>query len=138
MPHQELDCKQRARCCHRARPFAECSDQQLEAADTMEEEGFKIPDVPRPGAGDQDIADWAEEVRLLMTIVTMILMLVMQVRPSMRKLRQGMDSLLKTSRMMCSVFRLEQSPEAVKLTAEVGIIVRIRIGKTTFIQTLSR
>ena len=103
----------------------------------MEEEGFKIPDVPRPGAGDQDIADWAEEVRLLMTMM-MILMLVMQVRPSMRKLRQGMDSLLKTSRMMCSVFRLEQSPEAVKLTAEVGIIVRIRIGKTTFIQTLSR
>ena len=140
MPHQELDCKQRARCCHRARPFAECSDQQLEAADTCEEEGFKIPDVPRPGAGDQDIADWAEEVRLLITIVTMVLMLmlVMQVRPSMRKLRQGMDSLLKTSRMMCSVFRLEQSPEAVKLTAEVGIIVRIRSGKTKFIQTLSR
>ena len=139
MPHQELDCKQRARCCHRARPFASCSDQQLEAADTCEEEGFKIPDVPRPGAGEQDIADWAEEGRLLITMMMMmILMLVMQVRPSMRKLRQGMDSLLKTSRMMCSVFRLEQSPEAVKLTAEVGIIVRIRIGKTTFIQTLSR
>ena len=46
--------------------------------------------------------DWAEEVR-----------------PSMRKLRQGMDSLLKTTRMMCSVFRLQQSPEAVRLTASV-------------------
>ena len=102
MPHQELDCKQRARCCHRARPFASCSDQQLEAADTMEEEGFKIPDVPRPGAGEQDIADWAEEVR-----------------PSMRKLRQGMDSLLKSSRLMCSVLRLQQLQDAVKLTAEV-------------------
>ena len=31
-----------------------------------------------------------------------------QVRPSMRKLRQGMDSLLKTSRLMCSVLRLQQ------------------------------
>ena len=26
----------------------------------------------------------------------------------MRKLRQGMDSLLKTSRLMCSVLRLQQ------------------------------
>ena len=128
---QELDCKQRARCCHRARPFASCeSSQQLEAADTCEEEGFKIPDVPRPGAGDQDIADWAEEVRLVMIVMMMmILMLVLQVRPSMRKLRQGMDSLLKTSRMMCSVFRLEQSPEAVKLTAEVGDIDRTGLVK---------
>ena len=42
-----------------------------------------------------------------------------EVRPSMRKLRQGMDSLLKTTRMMCSVFRLQQSPEAVRLTASV-------------------
>jgi len=37
------------------------------------------------------VADWAAEVR-----------------PSMRKLRQGMDSLLKTSRLMCSVLRLQQ------------------------------
>ena len=42
-----------------------------------------------------------------------------EVRPSMRKLRQGMDSLLKTSRLVCSVLRLQQSPEAVQLTAEV-------------------
>ena len=37
----------------------------------------------------------------------------------MRKLRQGMDSLLKSTRMMCSVLRLQQSGEAVQLTAEV-------------------
>ena len=134
MPRQELDCKQRARCCHRARPFASCSDAQLEAADTCEEEGFKIPDVPRPGAGDQDIADWAEEVITMMIVMMivmmmMMMMILMQVRPSMRKLRQGMDSLLKTSRMMCSVFRLEQSPEAVKLTAEVGNIDRTGLAK---------
>ena len=53
---------------------------------------FKIPDVPsRPvveeGNNFNDI-DWAEELR-----------------PSMRKLRQGMDSLLKTSRLVCSVLR---------------------------------
>ena len=47
-----------------------------------------------------------------------------EVRPSMRKLRQGMDSLLKTSRLVCSVLRLQQSPEAVQLTAEVGNIDR--------------
>ena len=137
MPPQELDCKQRARCCHRARPFASCSDAQLEAADTCEEEGFKIPDVPRPGAGDQDIADWAEEVRIG---VMMIVMNddAMQVRPSMRKLRQGMDSLLKTSRMMCSVFRLEQSPEAVKLTAEVGNIDRTGLAKQHLFKLWSR
>ena len=68
---QELDCKQRARCCHRARPFASCSDAQLAPADTCEEEGFKIPDVPRPGAGDQDIADWAEEVRIGVMMIVM-------------------------------------------------------------------
>ena len=37
----------------------------------------------------------------------------------MRKLRQGMDSLLKTTRMMCSVLRLQQLENAVRLTAEV-------------------
>jgi len=97
---KELDCKQKTRCCHKARPFSKCHESQLEAE--AEEEGFQIPDVPRPGAAEEEIEDWAEEVR-----------------PSMRKLRQGMDSLLKTTRMMCSVFRLEQSHEAVKLTAEV-------------------
>ena len=97
---KELDCKKKTRCCHKARPFSNCHESQLEA--DAEEEGFQIPDVPRPGATEEEIEDWAEEVR-----------------PSMRKLRQGMDSLLKTTRMMCSVFRLEQSPEAVKLTAEV-------------------
>ena len=118
--------------------------------------------MPRPGAGDQDIADWAEEVRIgvimivmnddammmmMMMMVLMILMLVMmmmmmtilmQVRPSMRKLRQGMDSLLKTSRMMCSVFRLEQSPEAVKLTAEVGNIDRTGLAKQHLFKLWSR
>lgn len=67
---------------------------------------FKIPDVPKPSTGVEEVrerdwlclklppwqvADWAAEVR-----------------PSMRKLRQGMDSLLKTSRLMCSVLRLQQ------------------------------
>ena len=69
---------------------------------TEETDDFKIPDVPRPGAAEEEIDDWAEEVR-----------------PSMRKLRQGMDSLLKTTRMMCSVLRLQQLQDAVKLTAEV-------------------
>ena len=67
---------------------------------TEETDYFKIPDVPNPK--HEEIEDWAEEVR-----------------PSMRKLRQGMDSLLKTTRMMCSVFRLQQLQDAVKLTAEV-------------------
>ena len=52
---------------------------------------FKIPDVPKPGAAAEEVADWGAEVR-----------------PSMRKLRQGMDSLLKTSRLVCSVLRLQQ------------------------------
>ena len=96
---KELDCKTRTRCCHAARPFSNCS-QSLAVSES--EESFKIPDVPRPGAADEMIEDWAEEVR-----------------PSMRKLRQGMDSLLKTTRMMCSVLRLQQLEDAVKLTAEV-------------------
>ena len=52
---------------------------------------FKIPDVPKPGSAAEEVADWGAEVR-----------------PSMRKLRQGMDSLLKTSRLVCSVLRLQQ------------------------------
>jgi len=64
--------------------------------------GFKIPDVPKPSTGADEVADWAAEVR-----------------PSMRKLRQGMDSLLKTSRLMCSVLRLQQMEEAVELTHRV-------------------
>ena len=97
---KELDCKTRTRCCQAARPFSNCSQSLLAGSES--EESFKIPDVPRPGAADQQIQDWAEEVR-----------------PSMRKLRQGMDSLLKTTRMMCSVLRLQQLEDAVRLTAEV-------------------
>ena len=67
---------------------------------TEETDDFKIPDVPNPK--HEKIDDWAEEVR-----------------PSMRKLRQGMDSLLKSSRLMCSVLKLQQQQDAVKLTAEV-------------------
>ena len=67
---------------------------------TEQTDDFKIPDVPNPK--HEEIEDWAEEVR-----------------PSMRKLRQGMDSLLKSSRLMCSVLRLQQLQDAVKLTAEV-------------------
>ena len=63
------------------------------------------PDVPKPAASQgEDIGDWAGEVR-----------------PSMRKLRQGMDSLLKTSRLLCSVLRLQQLKEAVRYA-------RARIG----------
>jgi len=98
---KELDCKKKTRCCHKARLFSNCPDSQLSDAEP-ESEGFKIPDVPRPSTGSDEIEDWAEEVR-----------------PSMRKLRQGMDSLLKTSRMMCSVFRLQQLEEAIRLTHEV-------------------
>ena len=77
-----------------------CKDSHSDAE--MESSGFKIPDVPKPNNGSEEIADWAAEVR-----------------PSMRKLRQGMDSLLKTSRLMCSVLKLQQLQEAVKLTHEV-------------------
>ena len=51
---KELDCKKKTRCCHRAKPFSKCQESQLIVEN--EEEGFQIPDVPRPGA--------AEEVRL--------------------------------------------------------------------------
>ena len=96
---KELDCNRKTRCCQAARPFSNCSESLLAS---QSDDSFKIPDVPRPGAAGQQIEDWAEEVR-----------------PSMRKLRQGMDSLLKTTRMMCSVLRLQQLEDAVRLTAEV-------------------
>lgn len=35
-----------------------------------------------------------------------------EVRPSMRKLRQAMDGLMRTARLVHSVFRLQQTPEA--------------------------
>jgi len=70
-------------------------------AETNPDSSFKIPDVPKPASVEQ-IEDWAGEVR-----------------PSMRKLRQGMDSLLKTSRLVCSVLRLKQVEEAVTLTHEI-------------------
>ncbi len=37
----------------------------------------------------------------------------------MRKLRQGMDSLCKTSRLVCSVLRLQQLKEAVNLSHDI-------------------
>ena len=48
------------------------------------------------------VADWAGELR-----------------PSMRKLRQGMDALCKTARLVCSVLRLRQLRPAVELTREI-------------------
>ncbi len=64
---------------------------------------FKIPDVPRPTRPDGDsVSDWAAELR-----------------PSMRKLRQGMDSLCKTARLVCTVLRLRQLREAVNLTHSI-------------------
>jgi len=76
--------------------------QESQSDTEAESSSFKIPDVPKPNNGSEEIADWAGEVR-----------------PSMRKLRQGMDSLLKTSRLMCSVLRLQQLKEAVQLTHAV-------------------
>eukprot|EP00095_Tigriopus_kingsejongensis_P011180 maker-scaffold456_size166325-snap-gene-0.28 protein:Tk11180 transcript:maker-scaffold456_size166325-snap-gene-0.28-mRNA-1 annotation:"type i inositol- -bisphosphate 4-phosphatase-like" len=66
------------------------------------ESAFKIPDVPKPQESPKDIEDWTAELR-----------------PSMRKLRQGMDSLCKTSRLVCSVLRLQQSREAVNLSHSI-------------------
>ena len=73
---------------------------------------FGIENVPRkphcapatPGGGgglrgQEAEVDWASELR-----------------PSMRKLRQGMDSLCKTARLTCSVLRLHQTMEAVELS----------------------
>ncbi len=66
------------------------------------ESAFKIPDVPNPNQQEDAIEDWASELR-----------------PSMRKLRQGMDSLCKTSRLVCSVLRLQQLKEAVNLSHDI-------------------
>ena len=66
------------------------------------ESAFKIPDVPNPTREEEKIVDWAAELR-----------------PSMRKLRQGMDSLCKTSRLVCSVLRLQQLREAVNLSHDI-------------------
>ena len=63
---------------------------------------FKIPDVPNPNREMAECADWASELR-----------------PSMRKLRQGMDSLCKTARLVCSVIRLQQRMEAVNLSRDI-------------------
>ena len=48
---KELDCKKKTRCCHRAKPFSKCQESQLIVEN--EEEGFQIPDVPRPGAAEE-------------------------------------------------------------------------------------
>ena len=47
----------------------------------------------------------------------------------MRKLRQGMDSLLKTSRLMCSVLRLQQVA-MMMMMAMMMIMVRRRNRRT--------
>ncbi|QQP37923.1 Type I inositol3_4bisphosphate 4phosphatase-like [Caligus rogercresseyi] len=67
--------------------------------------GFKIPDVPKPSMMSEtqlESIDWASELR-----------------PSMRKLRQGMDALCKTARLVCSVLRLQQLNEAVDLSRSI-------------------
>lgn len=48
----------------------------------------------------------------------------------MRKLRQGMDSLLKTSRLMCSVLRLQQVMVMIMAMAMMMIMVRRRSRRT--------
>ena len=63
---------------------------------------FKIPDVPKPVGDIDTIEDWPAELR-----------------PSMRKLRQGMDSLCKTAKLTCSILRLRQTPEAVQLSHQI-------------------
>lgn len=63
------------------------------------EENFQIPDVPKPSQDIESIEDWAAELR-----------------PSMRKLRQGMDSLCKTSKLTCSSLKLRQTSDAVQLS----------------------
>ena len=66
------------------------------------QENFKIPDVPKPSQDIESIEDWTAELR-----------------PSMRKLRQGMDSLCKTAKLACSVLRLQQTAAAVQLTHQI-------------------
>uniref|UniRef100_A0A0K2UL75 Type I inositol3,4bisphosphate 4phosphatase-like [Bombus impatiens] n=1 Tax=Lepeophtheirus salmonis TaxID=72036 RepID=A0A0K2UL75_LEPSM len=81
---------------------------ELDAARNIpksESGGFKIPDVPKPSMMSEaqlESIDWASELR-----------------PSMRKLRQGMDALCKTARLVCSVLRLQQLHEAVDLSRSI-------------------
>jgi hypothetical protein len=63
---------------------------------------LQIPDVPKPSQNVDSIEDWPAELR-----------------PSMRKLRQGMDSLCKTSKLTCSALRLRQTAEAVNLSHQI-------------------
>ena len=79
---------------------------ELEAKRNSEfksQENFKIPDVPKPSQDIEAIEDWTAELR-----------------PSMRKLRQGMDSLCKTAKLSCSVLRLQQTAAAVQLTHQIN------------------
>ena len=45
----------------------------------------------------------------------------------MRKLRQGMDSLLKTSRLMCSVLRLQQVKMVMMTMTNVMVMVMVMV-----------
>ena len=66
----------------------------------QQQASFGIEDVPKkPREASAEVTDWASELR-----------------PSMRKLRQGMDSLCKTARLACSVLRLHQTMDAVDLS----------------------
>jgi len=101
---KELDSLKKSKSLGNQKNFSKTNEnrdtcQESQSDTEGESSSFKIPDVPKPNNGSEEIKDWAGEVR-----------------PSMRKLRQGMDSLLKTSRLMCSVLRLQQSKEAVQLT----------------------
>ena len=58
--------------------------------------------MPKPSQDVDSIEDWPAELR-----------------PSMRKLRQGMDSLCKTSKLTCSALRLRQTAEAVNLSHQI-------------------
>merc|ERR1719186_1301215 len=77
------------------------NDIKSQELEKEESSSINIPNITGPGKTG-DMEDWAG-----------------QVRPSMRKLRQGMDSLLKTSRLMCSVLRLQQINAAVDLTHRI-------------------
>ena len=77
-------------------------DSKLAKNNAITESNFKIPDVPKPGGDLETIDDWSSELR-----------------PSMRKLRQGMDSLCKTAKLTCSILRLRQTPEAVQLSHQI-------------------
>ena len=72
------------------------------ARDIIDYSFLQIPDVPKPSQDIDSIEDWPAELR-----------------PSMRKLRQGMDSLCKTSKLTCSALRLRQTAEAVNLSHQI-------------------